>query len=92
MNTKNHNHHHTLKQQRIKNTKFDGTSSSDDGLKTRATTATPKPPTIELNDIFISVKTTKTNHDNRLELILNTWHQLAKEQVCLFILIFFEKL
>lgn len=69
----------------MKGSKFDasvtGPSSSEDGLKTRATTATPKPPTIELNDIFISVKTTKTNHDNRLELILNTWHQLAKEQV-----------
>lgn len=49
--------------------------------KLRAATATPKPPTTSLNDIFISVKTTKQNHDNRLELILNTWQQLAKQQV-----------
>ncbi len=50
-------------------------------MKIRSATATPKPPTIELNDIFISVKTTKSNHNNRLDLILNTWQQLAKEQV-----------
>lgn len=47
-------------------------------------TATPKPPTTSLGDIFISVKTTKKNHDNRLELILNTWHQMAKHQVSRF--------
>lgn len=54
---------------------------SKDESKIRSATATPKPPTIELNDIFISVKTTKSNHNNRLDLILNTWQQLAKEQV-----------
>lgn len=53
---------------------------NDEELK-RPATATPKPPTTSLNDIFISVKTTKQNHDNRLELILNTWQQLAKQQV-----------
>lgn len=47
----------------------------------RAATATPRPPTTTLGDIFISVKTTKKNHDNRVELILGTWHQLAKQQV-----------
>ncbi|KAJ6642533.1 Fringe glycosyltransferase [Pseudolycoriella hygida] len=51
-----------------------------DETKIRSATATPKPPTIELNDIFISVKTTKSNHNSRLDLILNTWQQLAKEQ------------
>lgn len=55
----------------------------------RPATATPKPPTTSLNDIFISVKTTKQNHDNRLELILNTWQQLAKQQVSFFSTIFF---
>lgn len=55
--------------------------ASDEMKKLRAATATPKPPTTSLNDIFISVKTTKQNHDNRLELILNTWQQLAKQQV-----------
>ncbi|GAB0095571.1 Fringe-like [Sergentomyia squamirostris] len=43
-------------------------------------TGTPKPPTTELDDIFISVKTTKGNHDNRLALIIKTWFQLAKYQ------------
>lgn len=51
-------------------------------------TATPKPPTTSLGDIFISVKTTKKNHDNRLELILNTWHQLAKHQVSRIFVLF----
>lgn len=52
-----------------------------DELKIRSATGTPKPATIDLNDIFISVKTTKSNHNTRLDLILNTWQQLAKEQV-----------
>lgn len=47
----------------------------------RAVTATPKPSTINLNDIFITVKTTKIYHDTRLALIIKTWFQLAKEQV-----------
>lgn len=46
-----------------------------------AVTATPKPPTTVLDDIFISVKTTKNNHDTRLALIIKTWFQLAKGQV-----------
>lgn len=44
-------------------------------------TATPKPATISLNDIFISVKTTKLYHDTRLDLIIKTWFQLATDQV-----------
>lgn len=44
-------------------------------------TATPKPTTISLNDIFISVKTTKLYHDTRLDLIIKTWFQLATDQV-----------
>lgn len=50
-------------------------------LNERAVTATPKPSTTNLNDIFITVKTTKMYHDNRLALIIKTWFQLAKEQV-----------
>lgn len=46
-----------------------------------AVTATPKPPTTVLDDIFISVKTTKNYHDTRLALIIKTWFQLAKGQV-----------
>lgn len=44
-------------------------------------TATPKPATINLNDIFITVKTTKLYHNTRLALIIKTWFQLAKDQV-----------
>lgn len=36
---------------------------------------------ITLDDIFISVKTTKHYQNTRLPLILKTWFQLAKEQV-----------
>lgn len=57
-------------------------------LSQRAVTGTPKPPTTELNDIFISVKTTKNYHDSRLALIIKTWFQLAKEQVCTHLLLF----
>lgn len=44
-------------------------------------TGTPKPATTNLNDIFITVKTTKLYHDTRLTLIIKTWFQLAKDQV-----------
>lgn len=66
--------------------KFGGVTVSRDQA-----TATPKPVTTSLGDIFISVKTTKKNHDNRLELILNTWYQLAKHQVSriIFLIFFF---
>lgn len=36
---------------------------------------------IDLDDIFISVKTTKKYHDSRLRLIVETWFQLARDQV-----------
>lgn len=44
-------------------------------------TGTPKPQTTELDDVFISVKTTKNYHDTRLSMIIKTWFQLAKDQV-----------
>ncbi|XP_055620559.1 fringe glycosyltransferase [Toxorhynchites rutilus septentrionalis] len=47
-------------------------------------TGTPKPPTTELDDLLISVKTTKGYHDTRLEMIIKTWYQLAKEQTWFF--------
>lgn len=53
-------------------------------LSQRSVTGTPKPPTTELDDIFISVKTTKSYHDSRLALIVKTWFQLAKDQVSKF--------
>lgn len=52
-------------------------------------TATPKPITTNLNDIFITVKTTKLYHDTRLALIIKTWFQLAKEQVSFIPFLFF---
>ena len=36
---------------------------------------------IDLDDIFISVKTTKKYHNERLKLIVETWFQLARDQV-----------
>ncbi|KAL5290952.1 MFNG family protein [Megaselia abdita] len=59
-------------------------SNEHQRLSQRAVTGTPKPPTTELNDIFISVKTTKNYHDSRLALIIKTWFQLAKEQTWFF--------
>lgn len=47
-------------------------------------TGTPKPPTTELDDLLISVKTTKGYHETRLEMIVKTWYQLAKEQTWFF--------
>ncbi|CAG9815612.1 unnamed protein product [Phaedon cochleariae] len=44
-------------------------------------TATIKPPMTVLDDVFISVKTTKTYHNKRLPIILKTWFQLARKQV-----------
>lgn len=44
-------------------------------------TGTPKPATTSLNDLFITVKTTKLYHETRLALIIKTWFQLAKDQV-----------
>lgn len=46
-------------------------------------TETTKEPSTTLDDIFISVKTAYTYHENRLALILRTWFQLAKTQVSL---------
>ncbi|XP_018567115.1 fringe glycosyltransferase [Anoplophora glabripennis] len=47
-------------------------------------TATIKPPTTTLDDVFISVKTTKNYHSKRLPVILKTWFQLAKKQTWFF--------
>lgn len=62
-------------------TKPDSDSISVDDYYYNSVTGTPKPPNLLLNDIFISVKTTKNYHDNRLALIIKTWFQLAKDQV-----------
>ncbi|XP_074648813.1 fringe glycosyltransferase-like [Tubulanus polymorphus] len=45
-------------------------------------TATTRPT--EISDLFISVKTTKKYHRERLDVILNTWFKLAREQTHFF--------
>lgn len=48
-------------------------------------TTTPKTPVpLQLEDIFISVKTTKKNYASRLDVIIKTWFQLAKDHVWFF--------
>lgn len=49
-------------------------------LNALVATATAK-PTTSLDDIFISVKTTKKFHKERLEILLRTWFKLAPRQV-----------
>ncbi|KAL7033210.1 hypothetical protein ACKWTF_007506 [Chironomus riparius] len=39
---------------------------------------------IDLDDIFISIKTTKKYHNTRLKLIIETWFQLARDQIWFF--------
>lgn len=45
-----------------------------------ATTTTAK-SLVTLDDVFISVKTTKNFHATRLDVIIKTWFTLAREQV-----------
>lgn len=44
----------------------------------------PKWHKTDLNDIFISIKTTNRNHKTRLKLLLNTWVELAINQTYVF--------
>jgi len=47
-------------------------------------TATMAPFSTNLNDVFISVKTTRHYHHSRLPPIIDTWFQFAKNQVNIF--------
>ncbi|KMQ90465.1 fringe glycosyltransferase-like protein [Lasius niger] len=47
-------------------------------------TATMAPFATNLNDVFISVKTTKHYHHSRLPAIIDTWFQFAKNQTWFF--------
>lgn len=51
-------------------------------------TATMAPFTTELDDLFISVKTTKHYHHSRLMAIIGTWFQFAKDQVSFIVELF----
>ncbi len=64
------------------NNVIDGNSVFLEGVlsMTTTTTTTIKPHTT-LDDIFISVKTTKNFHASRLDVIIKTWFTLAREQV-----------
>lgn len=71
-NANNHNHIDTVTDYLLKRQHKTYESS---------VTGTPKPAITTLDDIFITVKTTKLYHNTRLALIIKTWFQLAKEQV-----------
>ena len=60
-------------------------STALDGALSMTTTTKTKPHTT-LDDIFISVKTTKNFHASRLDFIIKTWFTLAREQVYTFVL------
>ncbi|XP_011496877.1 PREDICTED: fringe glycosyltransferase isoform X1 [Ceratosolen solmsi marchali] len=47
-------------------------------------TATIAPFSTDLDDVFISVKTTRHYHHSRLPAIINTWFQFAKDQTWFF--------
>jgi hypothetical protein len=68
------------KVQRVRSLHEDPTVTSESS----SATATLRPPTTVLDDVFISVKTTKSYHNHRLPIILKTWFQLAKAQTWFF--------
>lgn len=77
---KKHVYERTLAQEPSLNDAY-GISMSTDSP---SATATVKPPTVTLDDVFISVKTTRNYHNSRLPIILKTWFQLAKKQTWFF--------
>ncbi|XP_029060898.1 beta-1,3-N-acetylglucosaminyltransferase manic fringe isoform X1 [Monodon monoceros] len=44
----------------------------------------PRPPELQLHDVFIAVKTTRAFHRSRLELLLDTWVSRTREQTFIF--------
>lgn len=55
---------------------------AEERASTEVQTSSAKPhQATVLDDIFISVKTTKNFHKSRLFVVLTTWFQLAKDQV-----------
>jgi hypothetical protein len=42
------------------------------------------PPAVKQSDLFISVKTSKQFHQKRLDVILKTWFQLARDETWFF--------
>ncbi|KAH8036478.1 hypothetical protein HPB51_000674 [Rhipicephalus microplus] len=61
----------------------DSNRSADQGAAVSGGAAPEEPqrsPTTRLEDVFFSVKTTRTFHRTRLDVILKTWFVLAREQ------------
>ena len=42
------------------------------------------PPKSYFDDLFITVKTTQTNHESRVDVIVETWFNLAPESIWFF--------
>nr|XP_012149078.1 PREDICTED: fringe glycosyltransferase-like isoform X1 [Megachile rotundata] len=58
--------------------------SEESSVTPAIATATMAPFTTNLDDVFISVKTTKHYHHSRLPAIIGTWFQFAKDQTWFF--------
>lgn len=58
--------------------------NEDSSVTPAIATATMAPFTTNLDDVFISVKTTKHYHHSRLPAIISTWFQFAKDQTWFF--------
>ncbi|KZC14509.1 Fringe glycosyltransferase, partial [Dufourea novaeangliae] len=58
--------------------------SEESSVTPAIATATMAPPSTNLDDVFISVKTTKHYHHSRLPAIISTWFQFAKDQTWFF--------
>ncbi|XP_057597606.1 beta-1,3-N-acetylglucosaminyltransferase manic fringe isoform X1 [Hippopotamus amphibius kiboko] len=50
----------------------------------RLSPPSPRPPELQLHDVFIAVKTTRAFHRSRLELLLDTWVSRTREQTFIF--------
>jgi hypothetical protein len=59
----------------------DGLAKAEEGQFVKKISVKFAPKRTELDDIFISIKTTNKNHKSRLKLLLDTWVSLAKDQV-----------
>lgn len=56
-------------------------NNEDSSVTPAIATATMAPSSTNLDDVFVSVKTTKHYHHSRLPAIIGTWFQFAKDQV-----------
>ena len=59
---------------------FENTEPSDISVRSETTTDNSE-PRLTIEDVFLSVKTTKKFHRSRLDVILQTWFKLARDQV-----------